>query len=104
MLIWCNIGADVENGEWSMYGAREGAYLTNCTDWDYSNVRDFEWLTNQWETKYSKITDSMLPYEIMGLGETLKHECGLEVADLDSDGSKFFKTVYNNSPRIIRRR
>ena len=104
LLIWCNIGADVPNGEWSMYGAREGAYLTNCTDWDYANVRDFEWLTNEWETKYSKITDKMLPYEIMGLGETLKEECGLEITDVDATGSKFFKTVFNNSPRIIRKR
>ena len=104
MLIWCNVGADVENGLWSMYGAREGAYLTNCTDWDYANVRDFEWLTDQWKTKYSKIKTEMLPYEIIGLGETLKYECGLEMADLNSDGSKFFKSVYNNSPRIIRRR
>ena len=104
LLIWSNVGADVENGEWSMYGAREGAYLTNCTDWDYANVRDFEWLTNEWETKYSKITPEMLPYEIMGLGETLLYECGLEMADLSKDGSKFFKAVYNNSPRIIRRR
>lgn len=104
LLIWCNIGADVENGLWSMYGAREGAYLTNCTDWDYTNVRDFDWLTTEWKEKYSKITDTMLPYEIMGLGETLKHECGLEVAGVDATGSKFFKTVFNNSPRIIRKR
>jgi hypothetical protein len=87
-----------------MYGAREGAYLTNCTDWDYSNVRDFEWLTNEWKNTYSKIEDKMLPYEIMGLGETLKHECKLEMAELDTDSSAFFKAVYNNSPRIIRKR
>ena len=104
LLIWCNVGADVENGLWSMYGAREGAYLTNCTDWDYANVRDFEWLTNQWKTTYSKIEEKMLPHEISGLGETLRGECGLEVAELSKDGSKFFKAVYNNSPRIIRRR
>jgi hypothetical protein len=104
LLIWCNVGADVENGLWSMYGALEGCYLTNCTDWDYANVRDFEWLTNEWETTYSKITKDKLPYEIMGLGETLKHECGLEIAALDSASSKFFKTVYNNTPRRIRKR
>jgi hypothetical protein len=104
LLVWCNIGADVENGLWSIHGAREGAYLTNCTDWDYTNVRDFEWLTAEWEAKYSKITDAMLPYEIMGIGETLKHECGLEITDVDATGSKFFKTVFNNSPRIIRKR
>jgi hypothetical protein len=104
LLIWCNVGTDVENGLWSMYGAREGAYLTNCTDWDYANVRDFEWLTNEWSNTYSKITDEMLPYEIMGLGETLHRESGLEMAELSNSGSKFFKAVYNNSPRIIRRR
>ena len=104
LLIWCNIGADVSNGLWSMHGAREGVYLTNCTDWNYANVRDFEWLTNEWEEKYSKITDKMLPYEIMGLGETLHHECGLELFDPCEESSKFFKTVFNNSPRIIRKR
>jgi hypothetical protein len=104
LLIWCNIGADVKNGLWSMHGAREGAYKTNCTDWDYANVRDFEWLTNEWETKYSKITDEMLPYEIMGLGETLRHECKLEVGEMDATASEFFKRVYVNTPRIIKNR
>ena len=104
LLIWCNIGADVENGLWSLYGAREGAYLTNCTDWDYANVRDFEWLTQQWEDKYSKVTAEMLPYEIMGLGETLKHECGLELDALNDAGSRFFKTVYQPFPRKVRKK
>jgi hypothetical protein len=67
-------------------------------------VRDFEWLTNEWETKYSKITAEMLPYEVMGLGSTLEHECDLAMSALDSAGSKFFKTVYNNTPRIIGRK
>lgn len=104
LLIWCNVGADVPNGQWSMYGALEGAYLTNCTDWDYANVRDFDWLTAQWEEKYSKITEKMLPYEITGLGETLKHECGLEVSALDDTASKFFKMVYQPTPRKVRRK
>jgi len=104
LLIWCNIGANVDNGLWSIYGAREGAYLTNCTDWDYSNVRDFDWLTTQWEEKYSQVTDKMLPYEISGLGETLKYECGLELFDPCVESSKFFKTVYTNTPRVIRQR
>jgi hypothetical protein len=104
LLIWCNIGADVKNGLWSIYGAREGAYLTNCTDWDYANVRDFEWLTNEWKNKYSKIEDNMLRYEIMGLGETLKHECKLEVGEMDATASEFFKRVYVNTPRILKNR
>jgi hypothetical protein len=41
----------------------------------------------------------MLPYEVLGLGHTLQRECGLEIADLEPNASKFFKLVYNNSPR-----
>ena len=104
LLIWCSVGSDVENGDWAIYGAREGCYLTNCTDWDYANVRDFEYLTRRWEEQYSKVTSEMLKYEIMGLGETLKHELDLEISSLDDEGSKFFKTVYQNTPRIIRRK
>lgn len=102
LLIWCSVGSDVENGNWAVYGAREGVYLANCTDWDYANVRDFEYLTAQWQEKYSKITSEMLPYEIMALGKTLRHELDLEIATLDAPGSKFFKTVYQNTPRVIR--
>lgn len=104
LLAWCSIGADVENGLWSIYGAREGCYLTNCTDWDYSQVRDFDWLTTQWKDQYSKVTTEMLLYEIMGLGETLRNELDLEIADLDANSSKFFKKIYSNSPRVIRKR
>lgn len=103
LLIWCSVGADVKNGLWSMYGAREGAYLTNCTDWDYTNVRDFKYLTHQWEEKYSKITSENLSNEILKLGNLLKKDCGLEIADLDTEDSRFFKKVYINTPRVIHR-
>tara|TARA_E500000075_G_scaffold131574_2_gene142222 strand:- start:357 stop:680 length:324 start_codon:yes stop_codon:yes gene_type:complete len=95
------VGADVENGLWAIYGAREGLYKTMCSDWDYVNVRDFEYLNSMWNETYSKITEEMLPYEIMGLGETLKHELGIPIATdpLDEDQSKFFKTVYQNPSR-----
>jgi hypothetical protein len=102
LLIWCNVGADVDNGIWSMIGAREGCYKTNCTDWDYANVRDFEYLTRYWEEQgYGSATD--IEYRYKWLGTELKHKCGLEISDIDSDGSKFFKTVYQNTPRIIKR-
>ena len=56
LLIWCNIGADVKNGIWAMYGARLGCYLTACTEWDYTQVRDFEYLTDYW-TKHVEHID-----------------------------------------------
>jgi hypothetical protein len=100
LLIWCTVGADVKNGIWSAMGARQGAYMTNCTDWDYSNVRDFEWLTNFWSDKHEgKEIDSE---EFSFYGDELR-QLGLEIADLDANGSKFFKSVYLNSPRILRK-
>lgn len=104
LLVWCNVGADVEHGLWSMLGAREGAYLTNCTDWDYANVRDFEWLTAHWETNISQLNSEQVMTAIEDYGSTLDSKCGLEIATLNASGSRFFKSVYNNTPRIIRKR
>jgi len=102
LLIWCNIGADVPNGIWSMLGAREGCYKTNCTDWDHANVRDFEYLTSYWhEQGYGSATDT--DYRITWLGAELNSQCGLEVANLDEVGSKFFRRVFRNLPRIPHR-
>ena len=104
MLVWCSVGADVEHGIWSILGAREGAYLTNCTEWDYSNVRDFEYLTDRWNSQHEMLTPEGAAILINKLGKDLMTQCGLEIANLDPAGSRFFKTVYNNSPRIIRKR
>ncbi|CAB4125920.1 hypothetical protein UFOVP181_318 [uncultured Caudovirales phage] len=104
LLIWSSVGADVENGIYSILGAREGAAMTNCTDWDYSNVRDFEWLTTYWAEHYETASDEEKTQQINFYGKELKDKCGLEIANLDPAGSKFFKTVYSNSPRIIRKR
>jgi hypothetical protein len=102
LLIWCSIGADVPNGIWSMLGAREGCYKTNCTDWDHATVRDFEWLTNYWnEQGYGSATDTA--YRVNWLGDELTARCGLEVANLDNVGSKFFRRVFRNLPRIPHR-
>ncbi len=51
LLIWMHVGMDIQNGDWAIYGARQGCYMTNCTDWDYLNVRDFKWLNTFWEEK-----------------------------------------------------
>jgi hypothetical protein len=104
LLIWASVGADVENGIWSILGAREGAYLTNCTDWDYANVRDFDYLTKRWEDNHADSEPEKASAYINFLGGELREKCGLEIANLDGAGSQFFKTVYSNTPRIIRKR
>jgi len=101
LLVWMHVGLDVKNGDWAIYGARQGCYMTNCTDWDYLNVRDFKWLNKYWEENDSQTTEKMLPYEIMGIGETLKHELNISIADPFTDEqSTLFKTLYTNPPRM----
>jgi hypothetical protein len=102
LYIWLMVGADVKNGNWAIYGAREGLYKTMCTDWDFVNVRDFEYLNKLWTEEYSKITEDMLPYEIMGLGASLINDIDLPIAEnpLDVQQSEFFKTIYQNPMRM----
>jgi hypothetical protein len=100
LLIWCNVGADVKNGIWAMYGARLGCYLTSCTDWDYTQVRDFEYLTEYWKTHVEHID---VDDELEGIGNNLRQNLNLEIAEFNSDASKFFKLVYQNTPRILNR-
>ena len=104
LLVWCTVGADVENGIYSILGAREGAAMTNCTDWDYANVRDFEYLTTYWNEHYANASDEEKANQINFYGTELREKCKIEIANLDPAGSRFFKTVYNNTPRIIRNR
>jgi hypothetical protein len=101
LMIWSTVGADVENGLWSILGAREGCYMTNCTDWDYSQVRDFEWLTEHWHSKFGTydLKEKLEFYRI-----ELTEKCNLEIADMNESSSKFFKRFYINTPRIIRKR
>ena len=99
LYIWCMTGADVENGLWAIYGAREGLYKTMCTDWDYVNVRDFEYLNKLWKDKVQDESDLLQAIE--DYGERLKEQLDIPIAvtPLDAQQSKFFKSTYRNPPR-----
>jgi hypothetical protein len=102
LLIWSSVGRDVENGFWSMLGAREGCYLTNCADWDYANVRDFDYLTRYWQDNHQGKTEHSRIELFDRYTQSLTRRLGLEIADMTPEASKFFKTVYINTPRVIR--
>jgi hypothetical protein len=97
LYIWLMVGADVENGRWAIYGAREGLYKTMCTDWNYINVRDFEYLNDYWDNK--DISD--MEEQTEDLGAKLIHELGIPIAEecLNAQQSAFFKSVYQNPVR-----
>lgn len=98
LLIWMSIGQDVKNGIWAILGARQGCYLTNCTDWNYIKVRDFAWLNEYWKNYVEHLTEKDVLNEIEKLGKNLK-----EVIDIPecftSNQSRFFKKFNFNPNR-----
>jgi hypothetical protein len=99
LLMWCSVGEDVENGLWAIYGARLGCYMTNCTDWDYVQVRDFEYLNDYWKTNVQILSHDKVRQQSIELAIQLRLKLNLPVADLDADQSRFFKEVWTNPPR-----
>lgn len=101
LTIWHNVGCDVENGIWAIYGARIGTYMTMLSDWDHNNVQWFDNYTTLWEE--FKDRD---PYSASNLfGEALSDKLGLPICTLSSEQSKFFKRhygadKYNKGPLI----
>jgi hypothetical protein len=91
LTIWHNVGADVENGIWAIYGARLGTFMTMLTDWDHRDVADFDNYPALWE-KYKNNNPALSAGFI---GEELESKLGLPMCILDSEQSKFFKRHYN---------
>ena len=104
LLVWCSVGEDVQNGLWAMYGARLGCYLTNLKrdEFNFVDVRDFDWLVNYFnKVVQPSITNTeQLRNETRRLGVILQQELELDIADLDTFGSKFFKSTYVNPNRL----
>jgi hypothetical protein len=97
LLIWCSVGADVENGIWSIYGARQGAFDCNLTDLDHTMIRDYDWFADRW----SQVKDLDPSKESRLLGDRLQQGLNIDIADLDANSSKFFKRIYINPPRPL---
>lgn len=102
LYIWQMVGCDIPNGIWSVYGARLGCYKTMCTDWDHTQTRDFTYLNNLWK----EYEDINVAEECKDLGKKIINELELPIAVVPFDKlqSEFFKTVYINSDRVIRRK
>ena len=93
LCIWQSVGRDIEQGEWAIYGARLGTYLTMLTDWDYTEVQDFDKLKKLWENFEN--------YPPKDMTEQLKNRLSLPITELDSEQSSFFKRHYKSSYRNL---
>lgn len=92
LAIWHSVGLDVDNGRYSLYGARLGTYLAMLTDWDYTEVQDFKKLATLWD-KYSTSEYDCEDFAFH-VDESLKTRLGLPITSLNAEQSKFFKHHY----------
>lgn len=91
LTIWHNVGADVENGYWAIYGARLGTFMTMLSDWEHTNVQWFDNYPTLWDEFCEGKNPKHLAEEV---GGQLENKLGLPMCTLSPDQSKFFKRHY----------
>jgi hypothetical protein len=94
LRMWSTVGAHEENGLYAVYGARLGTWMTNCTDWNYVDVRDFEILKNIYN---ENVLHGSLEADIKDLGDKLKTHLGLDYPYLDAVQSKYILNLYEET-------
>ena len=101
LTIWQNVGTDVENGIWAIYGARLGTYMTLLTDWDAHNVQWFDNYPVLWQECENRDPSAYAEK----IGEALRDKLGLPICTLSTEQSKFFKrhyqTDYHNQGPLV---
>ena len=116
LQTWCNIGSDIDNGLWAIYGARLGCEMTVLDDFDCNSISDYDWFKaffyqdvlptfdgmNDMQCKYTKVEwdSTMLFKEICVVGRRLNQEINeMMLFDPDPKICKFFKKTYVNPKR-----
>ena len=86
LTTWMSVGADVDNGQYAVLGARMGCWFTTVKGMDLKRVRDIDFIR---EIYFNRITD--VAETIETYGNSLRQRLGIPVADYDAEQSRFFK-------------
>jgi hypothetical protein len=71
-----------------------GTWMTNCSDWNYVDVRDFEVLRDMYE---QNVDHNTVEHDAQELGEKIKLQLGLEWPWLDATQSKYTLDLYDET-------
>jgi hypothetical protein len=99
LRMWSTVGMHEENGKYAILGARMGTYMTNCTNWDYVQVRDFEQLHKIYETQ---VNHSTIEQDAQEYGIKIKNQLGFNWPWLDATQSKFILDLYSETMMMNR--
>jgi hypothetical protein len=94
LRMWSTVGMHEENGKYAILGARMGTYMTNCTDWNYVDVRDFEILKDIYE---KNVNHTFVEEDAKDFGTKIRHQLGLDWPWLDAAQSKYTLDLYEES-------
>jgi len=94
LRMWSTVGAHEENGIYAILGARMGTWMTNCTDWNYVDVRDFEILKNIYE---QNVNHTCVEQDAQDLGTKINQQLGLYWPWLDPKQSRYTLDLYNET-------
>jgi hypothetical protein len=97
LRMWSTIGTHEENGKYAILGARMGTYMTNCTDWNYVQVRDFEILKEIYETN---IDHKSIESDAQDYAHKIKYQLGLDWPWLDESFSKYTLDLYKETMNL----
>ncbi len=97
LKVWSTVGAHEENGLCAVYGARLGQWMTNCTQWNYVDVRDFEILKNIYN---ENVNHDNLEHDIQDLGVKIKRGMGFNYPYLDAAQSKYTLDLYEETIKL----
>lgn len=99
LRMWSTVGTHEENGLFAVYGARLGTWMTNCTDWDYVQVRDFEYLNDLYREQVAKFenNEDQLIEATKELGDKIRFSLGLSWPYLDALQSKYTLDLYDET-------
>ena len=116
LQTWCNIGSDVENGLWAIYGARLGCKMAVLSEWDVNLISDFDWFKSFFydevavnfidnpdqRCKYSKLEwdKDQLYAGVKEIGNELNQDINsMMLFDPDPKMCQFFKKTFVNPKR-----
>jgi hypothetical protein len=96
LRMWASVGSHEEYGLFSIFGARLGAWMTNCTDWDFVEVRDFDKLRAIYESTTLQFENNfeLLVNAIIQIGDKINVELGFDWPYLSSAQSKYTLDLY----------
>jgi hypothetical protein len=99
LRMWSTVGTHEDNGLFAVYGARLGTWMTNCTDWDYVQVRDFEYLKDLYREEVAKFENDQegLINATKELGDKIRFSLGLSWPYLDPLQSKYTLDLYDET-------